>query len=197
MSTILVTTGATVTFRQLIETVVCSKFINSLIDLGVSRLFIQYGNEVKGSQHISRQFFQNQLKKSKIVEEFGFTVESNATTDTMRITGTGLEVTAFPFSPQIQDYIQQADIVISHAGTGSIIDTLRSQKKLIVVVNDQLMDNHQEEIADEFVKLKYCVKYNFNDDFARALTAVLKQEFEKFQENDGSILQSIIAEELG
>lgn len=196
MSTILVTTGATVTFRQLIETAVSVKFVLSLIDLGVTKLLIQYGNEIKGSQHISRQFFESQLKKSNIIEKFGFTVENNTTNDTMMLTNNDIQITAFPFSPHIQDYINRADIIISHAGTGSIIDTLRNHKRLLVVANNQLMDNHQEEIANEFVKMNYCAKCNCNDDFKSILASVQAHEFAKFPESDGRILESIIAEEL-
>lgn len=196
MSTVLVTTGATVTFRELIEIVASAKFITTLVDLGVSKLLIQYGNEIKGS-HISRQFFQDQLKKSNIVKEFGFTVENNIRDNTTILTNSDFDITAFPFSPQIQEYIKQADIVISHAGTGSIIDTLRHHKKLLVVVNNQLMDNHQEEIANEFAKMNYCAKCNCDDDFKSILETVQTQEFDKFPESDGRILESILAEELG
>ncbi|KAI5956144.1 ALG13 [Candida margitis] len=197
MSTVLVTTGATVTFKKLIETVVSTKFINSLIDLGISKLFIQYGNETKGSQHISRQFFVNQLEKSSIVKDFHFTLENRTKDDTTVLANDVIEVTAFPFSSHIQDYIKQADIVISHAGTGSIIDTLRYQKKLIVVVNTQLMDNHQEEIANKFAKMNYCAKCNCDDDFKPVLEKALTHAFEKFPESDGTILETIVAEELG
>lgn len=197
MSTILVTTGATITFEQLIEAVVSTRFINSLIELGVSRLFIQYGNEIKGSQHISRQFFQNQLEKSNIEKEFKFILENDTTNDTITLANNEIEIVAFPFSPRIQDYIKQADIVISHAGTGSIIDTLRNRKKLIVVVNNQLMDNHQEEIANEFVKMNYCSKCTCDDDFGSVLATAQKQQFNEFPESDGSILETILAEELG
>ncbi|KAG5416743.1 ALG13 [Candida metapsilosis] len=197
MSTILVTTGATITFKQLIEAVVSTRFINSLIELGVSRLFIQYGNEIKGSQHISRQFFQNQLEKSNIEKEFKFTLENDATNDTITLANNEIEIVTFPFSPRIQGYIKQADIVISHAGTGSIIDTLRNRKKLIVVVNNQLMDNHQEEIANEFVKMNYCAKCTCDDDFGSVLATAQKQQFNEFPESDGSILETILAEELG
>ena len=44
-------------------------------------------------------------------------------------------------------------------GSGSILETLKAKKPLIVVVNEKLMDNHQFELAEAFQKLNnlyYC-----------------------------------------
>jgi len=45
-----------------------------------------------------------------------------------------------------------------YAGSGSIFETLRLAKPLIVVVNEDLMDNHQSELAEELADRKhlYC-----------------------------------------
>ncbi|XP_076655170.1 cell division cycle 5-related protein-like [Halictus rubicundus] len=42
-----------------------------------------------------------------------------------------------------------ADLIISHAGAGSILDALENQKNLIVVANNSLMHNHQLELAEQ------------------------------------------------
>ena len=46
----------------------------------------------------------------------------------------------------LQD-ISSADMVISHAGAGTCIEVLQAAKPLLVIVNDDLMDNHQLELA--------------------------------------------------
>ncbi|WJX71300.1 N-acetylglucosaminyldiphosphodolichol N-acetylglucosaminyltransferase [Trifolium repens] len=69
-----------------------------------------------------------------------------------------LVVDYFTFSSSIADHLRSASLVISHAGSGSIFETLRLRKPLIVVVNEDLMDNHQSELADELANRKhlYC-----------------------------------------
>uniref|UniRef100_A0A0E0JZN4 Glycosyl transferase family 28 C-terminal domain-containing protein n=1 Tax=Oryza punctata TaxID=4537 RepID=A0A0E0JZN4_ORYPU len=66
-----------------------------------------------------------------------------------------LQVDYFTFSPSIADYIWHASLVISHAGSGSIFETLRHSKPLIVVVNEDLMDNHQSELAEELATRRH------------------------------------------
>lgn len=123
MSTVFVTTGATIVFEELIRSTLDEKFINRLKSLGYTKLVVQYG--VSGAELFGRCLSELSLDKDS------FTIEG------------------FPFSDDISSIISKCDVVISHAGTGSILDTLRLKKKLIVMVNDKLMDNHQLEIAQE------------------------------------------------
>ncbi|XP_058068523.1 uncharacterized protein LOC131217600 [Magnolia sinica] len=66
-----------------------------------------------------------------------------------------LAVDYFAFSPSVADYMRSASLIISHAGSGSIFEALRLGKPLIVVVNEDLMDNHQSELAEELAERKH------------------------------------------
>jgi beta-1,4-N-acetylglucosaminyltransferase len=54
----------------------------------------------------------------------------------------------FPYTDKLEELMDAADLVISHAGAGTILTALRKGKRLVVVVNNGLMDNHQAELAE-------------------------------------------------
>ena len=69
----------------------------------------------------------------------------------------GIRFHCYRFKPSIDDDLQQADLVISHAGAGSIFESLRAKKPLIVVINNTLADNHQVELADAMCAREHCL----------------------------------------
>jgi beta-1,4-N-acetylglucosaminyltransferase len=58
---------------------------------------------------------------------------------------------------------RSSDVVISHAGAGTIYQLLDMRKKCIIVPNLDRSDKHQLDIADFLLKYNYAfVAYNFN-----------------------------------
>ena len=45
--------------------------------------------------------------------------------------------------------MSSASLIVSHAGAGSILEGMRLHATMVVVVNDALMHNHQQELAQE------------------------------------------------
>lgn len=62
-------------------------------------------------------------------------------------------VRAFDFKPSLAEDMAGAALVVSHAGSGSIIESLGLGKKTVVVVNTSLMHNHQLELAAKLADL--------------------------------------------
>jgi beta-1,4-N-acetylglucosaminyltransferase len=58
-------------------------------------------------------------------------------------------------SPDLLQFISRSDLVISHAGAGSILESLRLFRPLLVVINTGLMHNHQLEVAQALERGHY------------------------------------------
>ena len=217
MKSILITTGATITFKSLIQIILSPQFLNNLIRLKINKLIIQYGHEIKNSINLSESFFNETINKYDLINLFNLEIEETPIGDDddegIRLfKNSDIEILAFSYSSNINKYIENVDLIISHAGTGSIIDCLHLNKPLIVIVNDKLMDNHQLEIAQQFTKLNYCIYYsikeleqyvNNNDNnkdsrFWNQLNQLINGELQlnKLPQTDGSIIETIICEEL-
>lgn len=65
--------------------------------------------------------------------------------------------------------MKKADLIISHSGSGSLFEALALKKKVIAVINETLMDNHQLEIAQELHNRKHIVKTKPNLDLLELL----------------------------
>jgi len=58
----------------------------------------------------------------------------------------------YRYKDSIAADIHRASLVISHAGAGSVLETLQAGRPLIVVINELLMDNHQLELASQLAE---------------------------------------------
>ncbi|KAG8929767.1 N-acetylglucosaminyldiphosphodolichol N-acetylglucosaminyltransferase catalytic subunit alg13 [Tulasnella sp. 417] len=116
-----VTVGST-KFDALIQQVLADATLQKLRENGFTDLVIQAGNSV-------------------------LPVGWNLTAEEVRGDIGGLSVTVWKFKASLSDEIECADLVVSHAGSGTILDTLRAGKRLIVVPNNTLLDDHQTELA--------------------------------------------------
>uniref|UniRef100_A0A8B9G9K6 UDP-N-acetylglucosamine transferase subunit ALG13 n=1 Tax=Amazona collaria TaxID=241587 RepID=A0A8B9G9K6_9PSIT len=67
----------------------------------------------------------------------------------LRSPDVAVEVEAFRYKESLAEDLRRADLVISHAGAGSCLETLEKGKPLIVVINEKLMNNHQLELAKQ------------------------------------------------
>ncbi|GEQ71258.1 hypothetical protein JCM33374_g4939 [Metschnikowia sp. JCM 33374] len=202
---ILFTTGATVTFRSLVNTVADPVFLEFLIKSGFQSVSLQYGNETDAATgtNTSKTYFSKVLAEKHLIEHFDFAIANETNDKSVTVfENKTLTLQVFGFSDDIASYISAADLVVSHAGTGSILDTLRLQKPLIVVTNDSLMDNHQAETADQFASEGYLARVS-EPDLARG---VLQQKisqwkngqlvFKTFPDPPKGILEDVIATEL-
>ncbi|KAG6359270.1 hypothetical protein INS49_012791 [Diaporthe citri] len=129
---LLVTGGATVPFVALLEEATGEDFLQVLRDHGFTHVYLQCG-----AAH-------DQIKARLKGDGRG---------------DGGLEVETFDFCRELKSLIrehcrgekgvQPAGVVIGHAGTGTISDTMEVDCALVIVANTTLMDDHQSAFAAE------------------------------------------------
>ena len=175
--TIFVTVGTTL-FDPLIENVTSPTFLNKITQYGFDCIVIQYG---KGQ---TPKLAKDCDEESSV----GGAYSGEYTTTTAQKSLVQWEV--YRFKPSLENDMSNADLIISHAGAGSVMEGLEHcrtrnskiqpsttnndddddnknnnvsllsiiperLKKLVVVINDKLMNNHQCELAYALEKRKF------------------------------------------
>ncbi|KAF9934887.1 N-acetylglucosaminyldiphosphodolichol N-acetylglucosaminyltransferase catalytic subunit alg13 [Linnemannia zychae] len=107
-----------------------------------------------------------------------------------------LDITAYAYKPSLHEDMEQADLIISHAGSGSILEALRLNKKLIVVVNQDLMDNHQQELGSALSEQNYLVCCSVST-LEEALQAKKYESLEAFPQPDPTRFSSFLDTRMG
>nr|CAG4646734.1 EOG090X0KOU [Macrothrix elegans] len=62
---------------------------------------------------------------------------------------TNIQISWYNLKESILPDIEDATLIISHAGAGTCLEALGAGKSLIVVINQDLMGNHQQELAEK------------------------------------------------
>jgi beta-1,4-N-acetylglucosaminyltransferase len=107
-------------------------------------LIVQYGAD-------GDALFQSLLQdvasseKGSGVNISGFGLDTNGLGEYMKLAKTG------------GDGSGAEGLVVSHAGSGTILQALRVDVPLVVVPNSELLDNHQVELADALAEQEYVV----------------------------------------
>lgn len=83
----------------------------------------------------------------------------------------------FRFSNSIDNYYKNADVIICHAGAGTIYKLLELQKVLVVVPNLNRVDNHQLEITRFLAENNFA----FCCDKIPDLVSIIEQELNEKQ----------------
>jgi beta-1,4-N-acetylglucosaminyltransferase len=157
MKTVFITVGST-KFEALIDRLLDQEILDVFKKYSFNKMVIQMGNGK--NQYLN-------LEDSKTSLEL---IKDN------------IEIIAYKYKPSLKNDLEKADLVISHAGAGSIVESLEANKKLIVVINETLMDNHQFELAEKMHKegyLLYSLCSNLNEILESALDNNSNNVYEK------------------
>ncbi|CAM1500909.1 Fc.00g100710.m01.CDS01 [Cosmosporella sp. VM-42] len=135
----LVTVGATVGFKELTEAVLEPSFWSFLSEKGFTELHIQCGPDIPwASARLAS--LKDEIPSSLAIDVFD--VRKNLLKEEMTL------------CKSVSGRRRQG-LVISHAGTGTILDAWKLGLPLIVVPNTRLLDDHQTEMARHLAKEGY------------------------------------------
>lgn len=176
----LVTCGATAPFPRLVEAALTPAFLEKLMKHNYTDLYIQYGRyPYEKFDGIVSQMTPSQRGYIKISGfAFGKGERWRGLLRAVKATQIDCRYDEWKVVQQIPDGIMREEgVVISHAGnryptsphyeeafavtemtgTGTILDVMRLNCPLVIVANPDLMDNHQEELAETMAGFEYLV----------------------------------------
>ncbi|OJJ64383.1 hypothetical protein ASPSYDRAFT_309311 [Aspergillus sydowii CBS 593.65] len=131
-----VTVGATASFHFLLESILDPGFLSALSQRDYTDLLIQFGKDgLSLFDEFVAKYPPGDLNRHGITVH-GFDFNQAGLDNEMRL------AQAKPAENR------NSGLVISHAGSGSILAALRFGVPLVVVPNPTLQDNHQEELAE-------------------------------------------------
>lgn len=91
--------------------------------------------------------------------------------------------------------IEKADIIITHAGTGVIVNAVKKGKKVIAIprLKEYLehVDDHQIQLINEFSELNFIEPVYKVNELEKALKEVREKKYNKYVSNTDKIIESI------
>ena len=96
---------------------------------------------------------------------------------------------------QLSKFQDEADLIITHGGVGSIISSIEKGKKVIAVPRmheyGEHVNNHQLEIVEDFNNKGYIIGIEKVEDLKQAIKKAKKFEPKKYQPNNEKMLEII------
>lgn len=107
----------------------------------------------------------------------------------------GIALETFAYEPAIGQRMRAADIIVSHAGAGSLLEALALGKRVVAVANRALMDDHQQELAQALHGAN-CLVSTPVDAAAAAVARAALTAFAPFAARNRGVLPGVLAQEL-
>jgi beta-1,4-N-acetylglucosaminyltransferase len=201
MSSIFVTVGTT-KFDSLVENVLSDESLHIFCTLGYQKMVIQYGagKDICYSHLRSQQWRRARRNQKEKQKEKGKKVNSHKEylyvyKTRGRVKGS-MKIILYRYKNDILEDMEEADLIISHAGAGSIMEGLGLQKQMVVVINESLMGNHQTEVADALEAENYL----FSTTPGKLATLLLQKDLSHLKirpSPNTSLFPALLRDELG
>lgn len=128
---------------------------------------------------------ENLKTKEKIIVQAGHT----------KYQSKRMEILDFIDYQEMDKLIGEADLIITHGGTGSIVTPLKKGKKVIACPRlkkyHEHVDDHQQQIVDIFSEVGYILKVDENSDLTNLVKEIKKKNMVKFVSNSKNFIEKI------
>ena len=140
-------------------------------------IFVTLGTQDKPFKRLL-DYLENSDIKDEIIVQNGFTeYESNK-----------LKLFKYLDKDDFDNYLKKADLIICHAGVGTIVNCLKNDKKVLAVPRlskyGEHQNDHQLQIANAYFQKGYILVMNDNVDFDEKIAELRKFEPKKFVSNN-------------
>lgn len=126
------------------------------------------------------ELIEKKVIDEKVIVQSGYT---NYESKNMRI---------FDLIPQeeLEKYQEQADLIITHGGVGSIVSSIKKGKKVIAVPRlhryHEHVNDHQKQIVESFDKKGYIIGIQRIDELRKAIIRAQEFEPKKYEDQEKS-----------
>lgn len=97
---------------------------------------------------------------------------------------------------EFMEYIDQSSLIITHGGTGVIINALKKNKKIIAIPRlskfDEHVDDHQVQLINEFKELNFIEPVYDIDELENAINKAKIKKYNKYISNTKRIIDDIV-----
>ena len=87
---------------------------------------------------------------------------------------TRIQIDCYAFQPSLAADMEASDLILCHAGAGTLMEALSLHKTIVTVINTALMDNHQTELAYALAKKGHLYVVDRPEDLDEAWSNVQK-----------------------
>lgn len=156
-------------------------------------IFITLGTQDKQFVRILK-IVENSIRrgyvKDEVVAQIGYT----------KFTSKYFKTYKFMSNSKLNNYINEADLIITHGGVGIITNALLQKKKVFAMPRLKMykehINDHQVQLVNRFEKLGYIRKFESFDEFIKEYENVSKFK-PKFPKFDNSKMLKIITDFIG
>ncbi|MCI8384312.1 MAG: exopolysaccharide biosynthesis protein [Clostridia bacterium] len=131
------------------------------------------------------QLIQKKVIKEEVIVQAGYTKYQ---TENMKIMD-------FISNEEMEELEKEADLIITHGGVGSILQSVKKGKKVIAVPRlhkyQEHVNDHQKEIVEKFNEKGYIIGIGEVQQLKQAVEQAKTFEPEKYQQNNDRMLKMI------